>query len=59
MADNEDKQEESAKPTPTPTPTPTPEGYEPPRVEWLGNLRDLVGKSGTGFDIPKPNPRRP
>ena len=36
MDDNEDERQEPAPP----------EEYEPPRVEWLGNLRDLVGKSG-------------
>ena len=51
MDDSENEQE---KPPPA-----AHEGYEPPRVEWLGNLRDLVGKSGTGSDVPKPNPRRP
>ena len=33
--------------------------YEPPRVTPLGNLRDLLGKSGTNFDLANPRQKRP
>ncbi len=33
--------------------------YEPPRVERLGNLRELLAKTGPVPDVPGPNPYRP
>lgn len=33
--------------------------YEPPRLTRVGNLRELLGKSGTRFDTPNPHNRRP
>jgi len=33
--------------------------YEPPRIERLGNLRELLAKTGALPDVPGPNPYRP
>jgi hypothetical protein len=33
--------------------------YEPPRVTYLGNLSNLLGKTGTKFDNPNPHQKRP
>lgn len=36
------------------------DGYQPPEVRPIGNLRDLLGKSGTADDSPNPHfPARP
>jgi hypothetical protein len=32
--------------------------YEPPRIERLGNLRELLAKTGAAPDSPGPHPRR-
>ena len=48
---------ERSRETPVAPPAPLP--YEPPRVTPLGNLRDLLGKSGTNFDLANPRQRRP
>jgi asparagine synthase (glutamine-hydrolysing) len=36
----------------------SPKPYEPPRIERLGNLRELLAKSGAAVDAPGPHPRR-
>ncbi len=33
--------------------------YEPPRIERLGNLRELLAKSGAPGDTPGPHPTKP
>jgi len=33
--------------------------YEPPRVERLGNLRELLAKTGAALDVPAHHPTRP
>jgi hypothetical protein len=33
--------------------------YEPPRLIPLGNLNDLLGKTGKSFDNPRPHTGRP
>ena len=43
----------------TPPPgKPKDRSYEPPRLTPVGNLRDLLGKSGPLPDRPGPNPTR-
>jgi len=32
--------------------------YEPPRIERLGNLRELLAKTGAAPDLPGPHPTR-
>ena len=32
--------------------------YEPPRIERLGNLRELLAKTGAAPDAPGPHPVR-
>lgn len=34
-------------------------GYEPPTVEWLGSLRDLLAKTGPVSDNSPQHPGRP
>jgi len=36
-----------------------PAPYEPPRLTRVGNLRDLLGKTGQNFDPPNPHQHRP
>ena len=36
-----------------------PAEYEPPRVERLGNLRELLAKTGGALDVPAHHPTRP
>jgi len=36
-----------------------PKPYEPPRIERLGNLRELLAKTGVRPDAPPPHPVRP
>jgi hypothetical protein len=36
------------------------EDYQPPKLTLIGNMRDLLGKSGPRADVhPMPNPSRP
>jgi len=32
--------------------------YDPPRIERLGNLRELLAKTGAAPDVPGPHPTR-
>ena len=43
----------SSEPAPAP-----PLPYEPPRLVQLGDLKNLLGKSGTKFDNPQPHLKR-
>jgi hypothetical protein len=45
-------------PKPQPEPRPLPE-YRRPKLERVGSLRDLVGKTGPRTDGSPTNPRRP
>ncbi len=55
MTDSKEKHEQPGE---APT-APQPREYEAPRLEPIGNLRDLVGKSGPRVDNPGKNPCRP
>lgn len=33
--------------------------YVRPRLERIGNVRDVLGKTGPSSDNPRPRPRRP
>jgi len=48
----EDEKQRASSPESAPT-------YEPPRLVLIGNLRDLVGKSGEELDGGPPEPDKP
>jgi hypothetical protein len=50
MTDEKPREPEAAPPRPE---------YEPPKLERVGNLRDLVGKTGGAGDKAKPHIIKP
>jgi hypothetical protein len=51
--------DEPTRPPEKPPGEPAPPAYEPPRLTRVGNLRNLLGKTGTNFDAPNPHTKRP